>query len=198
MKTRTTAILIIIAIILTSLSLSVFKYTSNRWYSSSSNIGTTIFTQTEISAASKIIITPQHEKPVILEKKDEVWRVETDDNLPADKTKIIKLLDSLTNIKVVQNIYTDQIGIEKLSLSVPSKENSANSGTEIQLFINQEPLPVLIAGKYRNESNGINQSEIVIGRYMRFINSDDVFFTDQLLTELSYSSEDWTNVKKAK
>lgn len=196
MKTRTTVILIIIAIILTSFSLYIFRYTSNKWYYFSETIGTTVFTQLEISNATKIIITQPSGKIITLEKEDEIWYVESSDKIPADKTKIIKFLDALANIKVVQNIYTDKMGAENLSLMPPTKKDQTNSGSEIQIFINQNPLSSLIVGKYRDDNNSINKSETVIGRYMRFKDNSDVFFTDQLLTELSYSSEDWINSKK--
>ncbi len=198
MKTRTTAILIIIAIILTSFSIYIFKHTSNKWYYFSETIGTAVFTQSEISNATKIIITQPSGKTISLEKKDEIWYVKSSDKIPADKTKIIKFLDALTNIKVLQNIYTDKMGTENLSLMPPTKKNQTNSGSEIQIFINQNPLSSLIVGKYRHDNNGINKSETVIGRYMRFKGNFDVFFTDQFLTELSYSSEDWINPKKTK
>ena len=129
-----------------------------------------------IEQVQKIEIkSPDNEKPVLLEKNDNQWRVTNGHSLPADENKVGDFLKALLNLK-----QGDLVSKNKDRISIFSVDEA--KGICVHIWDNKNRI---VADFYAGET-------IPEGQYLRRADSNDVYETiPSLLAFLNENSDGW-------
>ena len=153
-------ILIILAIILSIISLSLIKQTKTSYTQHEHSIGTSVFKNIKINEIKTVkIIKPDSTTITLNErfnKKDgpsSGWTVQNLYDYPADTNKLSELLQEVANLKVIQNVRLSPHAYSELNLWPPGSK-AKNKAVEIQFYnIKDNLLYSLLIGKKRLDMN---------------------------------------------
>lgn len=190
MTAKNAYILIISAIVLSSISLAILFIQNAFLFSYNSQIGKTIldnFAESDIKEIN--FIKPGGRSVKLIRSSDGQWSVGNYFNYPSDKEKVNNFLQDLSSLKAIQAVNIKPSQLRALRLLPPSDKDK-NSGTEIRIIgADKQIIYSLIAGARRIDSLGA--SNITRGRYILMSGSKVPVLTEESLSETKYSSKEF-------
>ncbi len=191
-------IFIILAIVLSILSLSLIKQTKTSYTQHEHSIGTSVFKNIKINEIETVKIIKSDSTTITLNERSNIkdgpstgWTVQNLYDYPADTNKLSELLQEVINLKVIQNVRLSPHAYSELNLWPPGSK-AKNKAVEIQFYnIKDELLYSLLIGKKRLDMNFKNQEQVAVGRYIRLPSQKNIILTDELFNYTNFNANDW-------
>jgi len=191
MTKKSFIILVLSALVLSTLSFFFMKRTIGNYNIYENSVGSKVFDNFNISKIDKIIISRPKLGNIILQKISGIWCVNNLFNYPADSSKITELLKETARLQILQTVKANNKELEHLDL----QDTSFNDNKPYKIeFINNKnkTLYSILIGKLRFKSID-KKSQYPLGRYIKVSSQNNVFFTDTLFNEVNYSVNNWLN-----
>ena len=165
MKAKTLLIILVLAIALGGAGLILRRKDASSWQDQPAPAGGKVLSFT-LNDVANVTIQSQTEQ-VNLVNKGDLWRVQERD-YPADFSRLSTLLQTLWDLKAVQDVPAGPSHFGQLELLEPGQSGTAGIGTRIDLKNAQgQRLAALVLGKnYLKQESGAPGEGFAAGRYV--------------------------------